>query len=129
MKGQALVEFALITPILLVLMLGGLSVGLLVLDRIVLTHAAQEAAVWGASHAGDCSGALARVPQVLGRQPDSKVCDRFGQVIEVTLSDDRPVLAPLVPLPTSVTVTARAMVREETPSASPTSTPSPSPAP
>ena len=116
MRGQALVEFAIILPILLMLMLGGAGVGLLILNRMTLQHAAQEAAIAGADQGG-CSGALGAVPQVLGYEPDSKACEERGQLVEVTLTQSVARIAPIA-LPAEVTVVARAIVRPE-PSASP----------
>ena len=123
MRGQALVEFAIITPILLMLILGGAGVGLLLLNRMELQHAAQEAATSGAI-AGGCSGALGVVPRILGSEPDDKACEEVGQIVEVTLSRRSATIVPLVPLPEFVTVTARALVRPE-PSASPSASPEP----
>lgn len=110
MKGQALVEFAIVTPVMLLIILGGVSVGLLLLNRTELQHAAQEAAVSGAMEGG-CAGALGVVPQILGYEPDEKSCDETGQIVEVTLTNEVSRISPL-PLPDSITVSARAMLRE-----------------
>lgn len=120
MKGQALVELALVTPLILILILGGAGVGFLLLERMVLTHTAQEVAIWAAQN--ECAGALGRVPQILGHEPDVKTCDVQGQMVEVFLRDAAPIVVPLVPLPTSVEVSARALIRDSpapSPSASP----------
>lgn len=115
-SGQALVEFALVTPLLLFIILGGTAVGLLVVNRVELQHAAQEAAVAGAQKNG-CTGALGAVPQVLGYEPDDKSCRETGQIVEVTLFQRSQRLAP-IPIP-DITVTGRAVIREVEPSASP----------
>lgn len=47
-KGQALVEFALVLPILLLILLGLINVGILVETKLVLTNAAWEGARAGA---------------------------------------------------------------------------------
>lgn len=115
-RGQVLVEFAIITPILLLLLLGGIAIGLLVLSRIELQHAAQEAAIGGAQKNG-CTGALGLVPQVLGHEPDDKSCRETGNVVEVTLFEGGVGFTPF-PLP-GITVVGRAVLREPVPSASP----------
>lgn len=112
-KGQALVEFALVTPLLLLILLGGVGVGLLVVNRIELLHAAQEAAISGAQQNG-CTGALGRVPQILGYEPDKKSCEVQGQVVEVTLTQSTDRLTP-IPMP-DITVIGRAVLREPEPS-------------
>ncbi|HXS47577.1 MAG TPA: TadE family protein [Solirubrobacterales bacterium] len=110
-RGQALLELALVTPLILLIMLGGIGVGLLVLTRIELQHAAQEAAIAGASNGG-CASALGIVPQVLGYAPDDKECSEAGQLVEVTLSESVAEIAPMIPLPRTITVVGRAVVRE-----------------
>ena len=103
---------------MLLIILGGVGVGLLMLSRMELQHAAQEAAVAGAQQGG-CSSALGRVPQILGYEPDQKSCETTGQIVEVSLTQAVTSVSPL-PLPTSLTVSARATIRESPePSASP----------
>ncbi len=48
-EGQNIVEFALVLPLLLLLMLGLINIGLLVNSQIILTHAAWEGARVGAT--------------------------------------------------------------------------------
>jgi len=48
-RGQSLVEFALILPILLLLLVGLINVAVLVQSQIILTHAAWEGARTGAT--------------------------------------------------------------------------------
>lgn len=136
MRGQAMAEFALILPIMLVLILGTIGVGFLFLIRMEITHAAQEAAEWGASHPqADCAAVLVRVDQVYGRAPSGSSCVTHADMVEVTVWQETPVVVPLVPLPTEVTVTQRALVREHfyppglIPDPTPTPTPDPTPAP
>ncbi len=113
MRGQALVEFAIILPLMLVVILGGIGVGLLLLERMQLQHTANVVATFAAT--SNCAGALGRVPQVLGHEPDAKSCDVRGQLVEVTLRDSFRMIVPLVPLPSTIVVDARALV-EPTPS-------------
>ncbi len=48
-RGQAIVEFALVLPVLLLLMLGLVNLGLLINSQIILTQAAWEGARAGAT--------------------------------------------------------------------------------
>jgi len=50
MKGQALVEFALILPLLLILVVGALDFGRLFFTKIVITNAAREGAYYLVTH-------------------------------------------------------------------------------
>lgn len=111
-SGQALVEFALILPILLFLILGGMQLGLLLIDRIQVQHAAQEGAIAGASEASvprRCTVAEATVPKVLGRDPTEVRCTAPGDLMVVTVHDVLPLVAPFGW--NEVDVTARAQVR------------------
>jgi predicted metal-binding membrane protein len=110
-RGQALVELALVTPILLLLIIGSLALGALVLQRIQMQHAANETAVAVAQHPSGCSVAGARVGQLLGFAPSSVACSSGGQMITVSLAHAFPVIAPLVP--TYVEVSGRAIIRSE----------------
>ncbi len=121
-RGQALVEFALVLPLILLLIVGMIGTGLLLFDRMVLRSAAYEAAVAGAQQNGDCASALGRVEQLLDRSPSSKTCQRTGPVIEVTLSDDFAFSFGI--FPAVITVTGRAVVRDD-PSVSPSPSASP----
>ncbi len=114
-RGQALVEFALVTPLFLLLMLGGIGYGLLIMQRMDLLHTAQRAVVYASETT--CAGALGKVPQLYGSEPDFKDCTVTGQVVEVTLRDGIIFTLPIVPMPSSLTVTARSMVAPD-PSAS-----------
>lgn len=127
MRGQALVEFALILPIMLIVILGTIGVGFLFLVRMEITHAAQEAAEWGARNPQpDCAAVLVRVDHVFGRKPSGSDCKITGDMVEVTVWQETPVVVPLVPLPTEVNVTQRALIR---PTLAPLPTPLPTLAP
>jgi hypothetical protein len=87
-KGQALVEMAMMMPILLVLILGIAWVGMAQLMALRLAHAAAEGAIAGAVNPGDsCGEAVARARQVYALPLDDATCDVTGQVIEVRLTD------------------------------------------
>ena len=58
-KGVAAVEFALILPVLMLIVFGILNYGILLYDQAVITNAAREGARWGAINtttAISCSG-------------------------------------------------------------------------
>jgi|ERR1051326_8618604 len=96
-RGQALVEMALVLPILLTLLLGGAAVGIALIDRMELIHAAQRGADDGAdSRRRECPVALATARTVLGRSATRSSCKVTGQLVEVTLSDDLPLVVPFL---------------------------------
>jgi uncharacterized membrane protein len=116
-QGQALIEFALITPIFLLLIVGALALGVLVLQRIQMQHAANETAIAAAQHPSGCSIAGSRSAQILGFTPETVECSSGGQLVTIRLVHNFPTIAPLVP--TRVVVAGRAVIRsqpvEETP--------------
>ena len=91
MRGQALVEMALATPILLLLLVGVFAVGAASVQRMQLVHAAIEAADAGArepSQPKRCDTALAALAAVYGRNPqDARCVPSVGNAIEVSASD------------------------------------------
>ncbi len=106
-RGQALAEFALVLPLLLALIVGGAGVGILLIHRLELTHAAQEVATEAAIQ--NCDEALAKVNALLGYQPDTATCDTRGQLVVVDLAHTFPAIVPF--LPDTIHVTARAILR------------------
>lgn len=83
MRGQSLVEFALVAPILLLTMLGGIAIGLALILSMDLTHAATEGAVLGAQAspgADRCQQALQGAAEALGRVVQATCEDRDGWV-------------------------------------------------
>jgi Flp pilus assembly protein TadG len=56
-NGTAIVEFALILPLLLVLVFGAINFGALMYDQSVITNAAREGARWAAVHSSAATGA------------------------------------------------------------------------
>jgi len=103
-RGQALVEFALILPILLVVILGTFQVGLMLGLREQLSHAAREAAIVGCP-------ADATVASVLGRAPALVECSVSDGITVVTLTDPAALVTPFLGK-LDVTVTGRAVIRE-----------------
>lgn len=55
-RGQSLVEFALVLPLLLMLVLGAMDFGRLFYTKMVITNAAREGANYFAYHPGDITG-------------------------------------------------------------------------
>lgn len=110
-RGQALVETALVLPILLVLILGTFQVGLLLGLRDNLAHAAREAAIAGCP-------ADELVTQLLGFTPESVECSVTEGITAVIVSDSAARVSPFFG-GLAVTVTGRAVEREPdaTPSA------------
>ena len=103
-RGQALIEFALVLPLLLVLILGTFQVGLLLGLHQSLSHAAREAAIVGCT-ADDT------VASLLGRTPARVECNVTEGITEVTVSDPAARVAPFFG-DLDVTVTGRAVERE-----------------
>lgn len=64
-RGAALVEFAIVTPVLLVLVLGMIEIGRAVMVTEVLTYAARMGARTGAISSGSTAGATAAANAVL----------------------------------------------------------------
>lgn len=60
-RGQNLVEFALVLPMVILLVMGTIDIGLGFRTYIALTNAAREGARWVSIYPSDCSTALARV--------------------------------------------------------------------
>lgn len=83
---------ALVTPILLLLILGTFQVGLALVTRLQLVHAAQQGAI-----AADCTEALAKVPVIYGSAPDEANCSLTSGVLEVRLADAAPIIGPWGP--------------------------------
>jgi len=112
MRGQALLEFAIITPLMLFILLGGISIGLIILDRYELQHAATEGAISGADvHFGRCGEAIAVANRVLGRRPGSASCVVRGRVLELSLSESLPIFIPALANPFPIAVSSRAALR------------------
>jgi len=113
-SGQALVEMALILPILLTLLLGGATVGILLIDRMQLAHAAIEGADSGASFSSvrqRCPKALSTAAAVLGRTTAEASCRSRGGLVEVSLGERLPLLVPFVGDSWWVRVTERSSIR------------------
>lgn len=121
-RGQSSVEFALILPIMLVLVLALAQVGLIVQAQISVTHTAREAArALAVDPAADVRAAAFRASNLSA--PSTEVTARFApasvsgrQIVEVTVSYRIPVISGLfAPLVEGEVVTARASMLIEGP--------------
>jgi hypothetical protein len=87
-RGQALVETALVLPILLTLFLGILWVGYLGVMRLQLIHAATEGATAGAMNPGNsCGFAIESARKIYGLPLDEATCTEQGQMLELSIAD------------------------------------------
>jgi hypothetical protein len=114
MKGQTLVEFALVFSLFVFFVLGSFHLGILLGNRIMAEHAAIEAAIAGASPTlltppQRCTVAEDAVPWLLGHPPISTTCSADDNRIEVTVTDGSLQLIPW--LPSTVEVNGRAIIR------------------
>ena len=129
--GQAVVEFAIVLPVLLLLMIGLINLGVIINAQIILTQAAWEGARTGATldpfngeGDGEIAGAVEASIRGLG-DPSAVHLDIFpdeaarsamswpkprGEPLEVRLS--YPIQMSL-PMPLSITLGARATARIE----------------
>jgi hypothetical protein len=97
-RGQALVEFAIVTPLLLVMLLGTLTVGLWMVWLGQLSHAAIEGAKAGAANPGNsCGMAVTVARQVYPWSLETAVCEVRGQFVELELTDLLPITSPMWP--------------------------------
>ena len=113
-RGQALVEFALILPLLLFVILGGIQVGLAMTVRYELVVAAAEGADTGAldrTPETRCSTALAATAAVYGHPLASSDCRLPTGLVEVTAAVDLPLVFPLFGASWHISVTQRAEIR------------------
>jgi hypothetical protein len=112
-RGQALVEMALMLPILLTILIGGMSLGLAIADRIELRHAAIEGVDAGADlgRPARCARAIDIERHILGRRPATETCRPGGQYLELTLGEPFALPIPFVPGDFRVSVTERARTR------------------
>lgn len=124
-RGQSMVEFALILPILLILVAGGADLGRALFVGIQITDAARQASLYAAGNptsytqpelkaiaeGGAGSGALVcpagQLHLSLG--PTSDVTGG-GSLQPVTVTCDLPMLTPGIPSPVKLTATATVLI-------------------
>ena len=120
-RGSATVEFALVLPLALALLLALVQIGILARDRMVLEHAARagarEAAV--TLDPGRVRAAVLEAGPTLGEATDVTVArtGSVGDAVSVRVVSDRSIRVPLVGwlFPRSVEMTAVATMRQEIP--------------
>lgn len=99
MKAQAIVEFALILPLLLLILLGGAQLGLLIVADMRLEHAVMEGTIAGAQEPAvpqRCNVAEATTTQILGRVPAQIQCSQPGNLVTLRVSDDIVMILPFI---------------------------------
>jgi Flp pilus assembly protein TadG len=114
-----MVEFALVTPILLLMILGLFQMGLGLLANMQLVHAANQGVIAGANHPAipqRCDTAITTAETVYGGELDDAQCVQPGNVVTLTLTDTVPMVSPFGPW--TLDVTARAVSPEPSPAPS-----------
>jgi hypothetical protein len=94
-------------PILMLILIGSMGLGLTILHREQMQHAANEIAI--AAAVETCVPAMTKLDQILGYTPDESSCIVTGQIVEVSVSNAWPALLPI--LPQTIGVSARAVLR------------------
>lgn len=120
-RGSATVEFALVLPLVLALLLALVQIGILARDRMVLEHAARagarEAAV--TLDAARVRAAVLEAGPTLGEATGVTVAraGSVGDAVSVRVVSDRSIRVPLVGwlFPRSVEMKATATMRQEIP--------------
>lgn len=110
-RGAAMIEFALVLPVLLMLLLGVIDFGRLAFTQINLNEAVQEGSIYASTHPADTSGSILRVvgsvdsPAIAS---DSVKIECSGDVITVSVAHTVTTITPLL-LPDKVTLTANVL--------------------
>lgn len=116
-RGQAMVEAALVLPLLLLVAVGVIGTGLVLRQGLVLQHVANEAAVAGAQQS--CSVVPARAAKLLGRSIET-TCSATGQQVTVTVIEPTAFVSRLFPdWSLTIGATGRATIRDAEPTATP----------
>lgn len=113
-RGQALVETALVLPLLLFVILGGIQVGLAMTVRYELVVAAATGADSGAldrTPESRCATALDATAAVYGHPLAASSCRLPAGLVEVSAAVDLPLIVPLFGASWRISVTERAPVR------------------
>jgi Flp pilus assembly protein TadG len=119
-RGSAVVEFALVVPLLLLVALGLIQVAVIGRDRLVVEHAARAGAREAAVTSDDAAVRDAVLEETAGLDPARVSIDiarsgSFGDPVSVRASYDVVVAAPLAGwlVPGSVRVEAVVTMRQE----------------
>jgi hypothetical protein len=118
--GQSLVEFALLLPILLIILAGVFDLGRAYYGYVVITDAAAEGAAYGSSHPNDTAGIIARAVAAStglvevnpGYVEIIKPTVAVGSPITVRVSYDHLLVTPLINGALGGTLTLRAEATE-----------------
>jgi Flp pilus assembly protein TadG len=120
-RASAAVEFALVLPLVLTMVLAILQVGLLVKDRLVIEGSARAGARQGAVSSDEAAVRQAAVDAAASLDPDLLEVSiqregGGGTAVTVTVVYHAPVVVPVVDwlFPAVVDLTATAVMRQET---------------
>jgi Flp pilus assembly protein TadG len=117
-EGATAVEFAIVLPILLMLLFGIISMGLIYNQQLTLTQAAREGARFAATHPVDgdyFTNVEGRVIQASGgtvSAADITVCEPNGDG-QVSVVVERPARLEIIVNTWDLTVTGRSIARHE----------------
>lgn len=112
--GQATVEFALLLPLVLLLLMAVVQVGLVVRDQVAVVHAAREAARAAAVDPDPRHARFAGRRVVEGAEVEVLERGAIGEPVEVRVRYRAPTRVPLVgALVPEPTLTATAVMRVE----------------
>ena len=119
-RGSATVEFALVLPVVLAVLLALVQVGLLARDRLVVEHAARAGAREAAVSVDDARVRAAVSDAAPGLGPVAVEVSRSGALgdpVQVRIRAERAMGTPLISwlFPASVTLEASATMRQEIP--------------
>jgi Flp pilus assembly protein TadG len=119
-RGSAVVEFALLLPLLLLMLLALVQIGVLARDRLLVAHAARAGAREAAIQESEAAVRGAATAAAAGLDParldvDVQRAGGRGDPVSVAISYEAPVAAVLAGwlLPPSVTLATSATARQE----------------
>ncbi len=107
-RGAALVEFAIMLPILIVLLFGVIDYGRLLYTRIALHEAVQEGSIYAATHPDDPNGTRLRVIDNVDNPAlslDDITVGCIGSTIHISVAHNMSLIAPIIG-PDTITITA-----------------------
>lgn len=85
--GTAMVEFALVLPIFLLIVFGVVNYGILLFDQAVITNAAREGARWGAIHTTSTTKANCGPSAAAGASDPCGVANNYATSGLITFGD------------------------------------------
>jgi Flp pilus assembly protein TadG len=111
--GQAFVEFALVIPLFLFILLGGVQISLALLNLSALNHAARQSAIMLTTGNADLTAILAATAPSNTQVASMTPCSGAGTTARVALTWDasRISFIPLPSFPTALAATGRRYVR------------------